>query len=146
VSSRARCPGSAGVVGHLAVDDVGQPPFEAPHRFHGGFAGGEPAPVVGAAFGAGAQRDDGHDVQDPVDPAVSCPGQAVPVLVTAGGIQGCGAVPGSEPALVSEPRDVTDVAEEPCRAGGADAVQCEQPGPGLPDQFDELFVGAFLRG
>ncbi len=140
MSSRARCR-SPGVAGHLPAGDVGQPPLQAPHRFLGGFAGGEFAPVAGAAFGVVAPRDDGHDVQDLVDPAVAGPGQAVPVLVTAGGSQGCGAVPGREPALVGEPRDVTDVAEEARRAGGADAVQGEQAAAGRGHQLFELSAG-----
>jgi hypothetical protein len=65
----------------------------------------------------------------------------VPVLVTAGGIQGCGAVPGREPALVSEPRDVTDVTEEPHRARGADAMQREQAAAGRGHQLLELGAG-----
>ncbi len=46
---------------------------------------------------------------------------------TAGGIRGRGAVPRREPAPVSGPRDVTDVAEEPRRAG--DAVARTTSGP-----------------
>ena len=62
-------------------------------------------------------------------------------MVTAGGIQGCGAVPGREPALVSEPRDVTDVTEEPRCARGADAMQREQAAAGRSRQLPELSVG-----
>ena len=129
MSSRIRCQAFR-VGAHLLVDNVGQPPFQAPQRFDGGFACGEFPPVVGAAFGVVAQCHDGHDVQRTVDPPVACPREPVADLVAAGGIQGGGAVPGREPAFVSEPRNVPDVAEEPGRAGGADAVHLQQAAAG----------------
>jgi hypothetical protein len=62
--------GLGDVCGELAVDDIRQAALEAPQGFHRGFAGGELAPVVGAAFGVVADLHDGHDVQHPVDPPV----------------------------------------------------------------------------
>jgi Tfp pilus assembly protein PilF len=63
VPSRARL-ASGGVGDHLTVDDVGEPPFQAAHGFHGFLASGDFAVVVGAAFAvAVAELDDGHDVQ-----------------------------------------------------------------------------------
>ena len=85
MSARARrC--SVCVVAHLLVDDVGQASFQAAHRFHGGFAGGDFPVVVAASFRVGAQLHDGHDVQHPVDAPVPRAGQPVPVLVTGGRI------------------------------------------------------------
>ncbi|HEY5455279.1 MAG TPA: hypothetical protein VIJ96_07405 [Acidothermaceae bacterium] len=83
MSARARrC--SVCVVAHLLVDDVGQASFQAAHRFHGGFAGGDFPVVVAASFRVGAQLHDGRDVQHPVDAPVPGAGEPVPVLVTGG--------------------------------------------------------------
>ena len=57
------------VGGQLAVEDIGEPAFEAAQGFHRCLAGGEFASVVGASLGVVADLDDGHDVQDPVDNA-----------------------------------------------------------------------------
>jgi hypothetical protein len=65
----------------------------------------------------------------------------VPVLVAAGGIKGRGAVPGREPALVGEAGDVSDVAQQPCRAGGADTVQVGQGAAGGSHEIFEFGVG-----
>jgi hypothetical protein len=67
--------------------------------------------------------------------------QPVPVLVAAGGIQRRGAVPGREPALVGEAGDVTDVAQQPCRAGRTDAVQVRHGAAGGSHQLLEFGVG-----
>ena len=69
MSSRAR-PRSFGVVDHLSVDHIGESAFEGAYGFHWCLTGGEFASVVGAAFGVVAELDDGHDVQDAVDPPV----------------------------------------------------------------------------
>src|SRR5665647_699916 len=45
------------------------------------------------------------------------------VLLSGGGVQRGGAVPGREPVPVDEAVDVADVGQEPGRTGGADAVQ-----------------------
>jgi hypothetical protein len=64
------------------IDDVGEPAFEASHRFAGCLPGGNFAVVVGAAFAAAvAELDDGHDVQDAVDLPVPCAGEAVADLL-----------------------------------------------------------------
>jgi hypothetical protein len=55
VPSRARLFGSVCVGQQLSVDDVGESPFEAAQGFQRGLAGGELAPVVGAALGVAAQ-------------------------------------------------------------------------------------------
>ena len=53
------------------------------------------------------------------------PGQAVPVLLPGGGVDRGGAVPRREMTAAREAGHVTNVAEEPRRAGRADAVQRE---------------------
>ncbi len=70
----------------------------------------------------------------------------MPDVVSGGGVDGCGAVPRGEVGLVREPGDVTNLDEEPGRTGGADAVQIEQSGSRLRQQFGELLVGGFLAG
>ena len=125
---------------HAGVDDVGQAAFEGAHGHHRGHAAGLARVVVGAAFGLVAELDDGHDVQDPVDPPVPGPRQPVAFLVAGGGVQGCGAVPGRELVPVGEAVDVTDVGEQPGGAGGADAVQLQQRGPACGHQGGELLL------
>jgi hypothetical protein len=49
-------------VDHLLIDHIGQPPFQAAQGFQRALAGGELAPVAGAARGFAAQLHDGHDV------------------------------------------------------------------------------------
>src|SRR2546423_1770570 len=110
MSSRA-CRYAMCVADHGAVDDVGQATLQTPHGLHAGLAVGELAPVMGATLGVVTQWHDGHDVQEPVDPAVARPRQPMAALVARGRLQRCGAVPGGEAALVGEPADVTDITE-----------------------------------
>jgi len=56
-------------------------------------------------------------------------------LITAGGVQRCGAVPRGEPAAVGEAGDVTDVAEQPVGVGRADAAQLAQGAAGGVDEL-----------
>ena len=112
----------------------------------GGLALGESAAVVGAAGGVVAELDDGHDVQDPVDAPVAGPGQAVALLVAGGRVDRGGAVPGGEVPGGAEPADVADVAEQPGRAGRADAVEFAQGAAGRGDELVQLLVrGPDLR-
>jgi hypothetical protein len=108
VSSRARFR-APGVSDHLVIDDVRQPAFEGAHRFAGCLPGGDFAVVVGAALGGVAELDDGHDVQHPVDLPVPGPRQPVPDLVTGGGVDRRGAIPGGEVRLGGEPGHITDL-------------------------------------
>jgi hypothetical protein len=94
VPSRARLFGSVCVGHQLSVDDVGESPFEAAPGFQRGLAGGELAPVVGAALGVVAQLDYRGDVQNVVHPPVPGPRQPVPDLLAGGCVQGGGAGPG----------------------------------------------------
>jgi hypothetical protein len=57
-----------------------------------------------------AQLNDGHNVQDAVDPAVAGPGQSVALVVAGGRIEWCSAVPRREAVLVREAIDLADVA------------------------------------
>jgi hypothetical protein len=80
-------------------------------------------------------------VQDTVDSAVAGAGESVALLVTGRCVQGCGAVPGCESALVREAADVADIAEQPCGTGRADAVQLSQAAAGGRNELTELGVG-----
>jgi hypothetical protein len=60
-------------VDELAVDDVGQPAFQAAHGFFMAFTGAALAQVVVAASTVAADLTDRHDVQAIVQLAVSCP-------------------------------------------------------------------------
>ena len=125
MSSRARHQADS-VVDHVPVDDVGQPALEAAHRLHRGLAGGLLAVVVGPTLGRVAQLDGRHDVQRPVDLAVTRPREPVANLVTGGRVERGEAVPRREVSFGGEPGDVTDVDQQPGRAGRADAVQRQQ--------------------
>src|SRR6478672_10000446 len=85
--------GGCGVGDELAIDGVGDPAREAPHRFEGLLALGTLASVVGPPFGVEPELGDRGDVDDVVDPAVPGPGQAVSVVLPGGRVQGCGAGP-----------------------------------------------------
>ena len=65
----------------LAVDDVGQTPFQAPQCLHRCLPGGELAAVVGAPLGVVTDLHDRGDVQDMVHPPVPGTGQAVAELL-----------------------------------------------------------------
>ena len=52
--------------------------------------------------------------------------------------------PRREVRPIREAGDVTDLDQEPGCAGGADAVQVEQPGVGGLDQGDEFLIGLLL--
>jgi len=87
-----------------------------------------------------AQLNDGHDVQDQVDATVARAGEPVAALLAGGGVQRRGAVPGREVPAAGEAGDVIDVAEQPGRAGRADAVQRLDLAAGNLDQLGELPV------
>ncbi len=68
----------------------------------------------------------------------------MPDVIPGGGVDRRGPGPGREVALVGEAGDVADFDQEPGGAGGADAVQVEQPGVGGLDQGDEFLIGLLL--
>lgn len=80
-------------------------------------------------------------MQHPVDLAVAGPRQPMPSLITGRRLQRRRAVPGREPALVDEPADVRDVAEQVRRAGRADPGQLHQGAAAGVDQLAQLGVG-----
>jgi hypothetical protein len=80
-------------------------------------------------------------VQDPVDAPVAGAGEPVTLPVAGGGVQWGGAVPGGDVPAAGEARDVGDVAEQPGRAGRADAVQLLQAAARGRDQLGQLPVG-----
>ena len=141
MSSRARPSWSDRIGEQLPVDNVGQSPFQAAHRFHRGFAGGFLPVVVGASFGGVAQLHDGHDVQGAVDLPVPATRQPVPHVVTGGRVDRGGAGPRREVRAAGEPGDVPDLDQQPGRTGGSDAVQLRERGAGLGEQLFEFFVG-----
>jgi NAD(P)-dependent dehydrogenase (short-subunit alcohol dehydrogenase family) len=97
-----------------------------------------------SALGGVAELDDGHDVQYPVDLPVPAPRQPVPDLVTGGGIDRRGAIPGGEVRLSREPGHLTDPGQQPGSAGGADPVQIGQGGAGGGEQHIEFLVRLLL--
>jgi hypothetical protein len=103
-----------------------------------------PAPSAGLALGRVAQLDGRHDVQRPVDLPVAGAGEPMADLVAGGGVERRRAVPGCEVALGREAGDVTDVDEQPGRAGRADAVERQQRGAGRLDVLAQFLVGGLL--
>jgi hypothetical protein len=148
LQSRSRVPSRArlGCFSRLGPS-VGRPHWtvvvQAAHCLHRALSPRELAPVVGAALGVVAELDDRHDVQDPVDAPVPGPGQPVALLITAGRVDGCGAVPGGEMVTAGEAADIADVAQQPGGAGRADPVELLQRAAGGLDQFGELLVRSF---
>ncbi len=105
---------SDGCIGdELAVDDVGQAPTQAAHRFHRRYAVGEAAPVVAGARSVGAQLHEPGHVEHVVEPPVAGSRQAVADVLAAGGVDWRGAGLGREVAAVGEAGDVADVGEDP---------------------------------
>ena len=76
--------------------------FEASHRFVGSLACRDLSVVVGPAFGGVAQLDPAMMCSKPVDLAVPAAGESVAHVVPRGGVDGGGAGPGREVALVRE--------------------------------------------
>ena len=73
---------SVSVVGlELPVDDIGDPSFQCPDCFFGGFAFGDLFVVVGAALAGVAELGDCGDVEYVVEFAVSSWVEPMPVLV-----------------------------------------------------------------
>jgi hypothetical protein len=60
---------------------------------------------------------------------LAVPGAAepVPVLLTGGHVQRCGAGPGREPVAVSEPCHFTDVGQDPRNHHRPDSMDVHQP-------------------
>jgi hypothetical protein len=108
-----------GVGEELAVvGGIGDSPPETAQRFDLRVASGELAPAVSTACGIEASLADRGDVEHMVHPTVSSTGEPVPVLLSGGGIEGCGAGPGCEPVAVGEPCDVADVGQCPVATTG----------------------------
>ena len=77
-----------GVADELVIEGVGDPALQAPHRFEGLLALSALAPVLGPLVGVQPQLGDRGDVDDVVHPTVPGPGEAVPVALPGGGVQG----------------------------------------------------------
>src|SRR5215467_3761281 len=67
-------------------------------------------------------------------------------LVTGGGVDGGGPVPGREVGFAREAGDVTDLHEQTSSTGGADSVQVGQGGAGRLEQLVEFFVRGLFAG
>jgi hypothetical protein len=65
-------------------------------------------------------------VQHVVEPPVPGPGEPVPDLLSAGGVQRGGAGPGGEVVAVGEPGHLTHVGQDPGGAGRPEPVQVHQ--------------------
>ncbi|HEY2305091.1 MAG TPA: hypothetical protein VGI05_04345 [Streptosporangiaceae bacterium] len=123
----------------LTVDQVGQPPLEAPQRFFRGLALAAFLLVIQAARGGWvADLGDCHHVQCVVDPPVPGAGQAVADLVSGGDIDRRGAVVAGEGVLGGEPGHVTHFGQDPPGDHLADAEQAGQAGTGRGDQGGDL--------
>ena len=111
----------------LVIDQVGQPPLEAPQRFLGGLALG-PLPLVVEAAGRARVADlgDRHHVQGVVDPPVPGPGQPVADLLAGGGVDRGGAVIAGKSVLGGEPGHVTNLSQNPPSDHRADTEQISQ--------------------
>ncbi len=80
-------------------------------------------------------------MQDPLDAPVAGSGESVALVVAAGGVDRCGAVPTGESTAVREATHVADIAQNPGRAGRTDAIKRAQTGPGRVQKLGQLFVG-----
>jgi hypothetical protein len=122
-----------------AIDDVGEPAFEAAQGFFRCLALEAFAFVVGPAGRARvADLGHGHHVQRVVQTPVSGPGEPMPDLLAGGGIDGCGAVVGGEVILGREPVDRFDLGEDAAGDDRADAVELGQVRAGAHDQGIDL--------
>jgi hypothetical protein len=84
-------------------------------------------------------------VQHPVDLPVAGPGQPVADLVTGGGVDRRGAVPGGEVPPGREPGDVTGLDQQPGSAGRSDPMQAGQRGPGGASKAVSSLPAALVR-
>ena len=107
----------------------------------GGLAGGDLAPVVGAAFGVVAELDDGHDVQHPVDPPVPGPGQ--PMALLSPEEASIGAVPFQEAKCAWVGNRAMSPTSPSSRAApeGPMPLQVQQPAAGRGDQLASAACG-----
>lgn len=88
----------------------------------------------------------GHDVQCPVDLTVPAAGESVAGVIPGGRVDRGGPGPGREVVVVAEAGDVTDLDEEPGRAGGPDPVQAGQGRARRGEQLSQLLVRGLLAG
>ena len=132
VSSRA-CLQSVGVVAQLPVDDVGQPPFEASHRFFVALALGSFPQVVGPARGVLPDLGKGHDVEAEVELTVAGTGEPVADNISGGHVDRGGTGVGGERGRGAESIDGADPAQDLARGQGTDTAQLGESGAGGGD-------------
>jgi hypothetical protein len=138
VSSRARFQPVC-VVAELSVDDVGQPPFEASHRFLVALAVGSLPQVIGSARGVLPDLGEGHDVEAEVELTITCTRKPMADGISGGHInRSCTGV-GGERGGGTETIDRADPAEYLAGGQRADTAQVGQRGAGFGDC--SLYVG-----
>ena len=133
MSSRV-CPQSGCVAAQLSVDDVGQPPFQASHRFFVALAFGSFPQVIGPSRGVLPDLGKGHDVEAEVELAVAGAGEPMPDNISGGHVDRGGAGVGGERRRGAESIDGADPAEDLARGQGADAAQFGESGAGGGDR------------
>jgi hypothetical protein len=125
----------------LAVDHVGQPPFEAAQGLSVTLACGAFALVVGPTGGVPAELGDGHDVQAGVQLPIPGAGQAMTDDVAGGHFDRCGAVERGERGGGAEAGDRADSGEDLAGQQGADAVELGQGASGSRDGRCDVLIG-----
>ena len=104
--------------------------------------GGELALVVRPSRGVVAELDDPRDIEHVVEAAVPRAREPVAQVLAAGGVDRGGGGSGWRSGCgLANRDDVTGVAEDTGGVGWSDAVQVEQTGPGLVEQFVQLDIG-----
>ena len=106
------------VAEQLAVDDVGQPSFQAAQGFFVALPAGSFALVVGPAGSVVADLGDGHGVQAAVELPVSGAGEPVADDVAGGDLDRCGSGVGGERRRRAEPVDIADAGQDLRRRSG----------------------------
>ena len=104
----------------LPVNDVGEPPFEASHRFFVALALGSLPQVIGPTGGVLTNLGKGHDMQAEVELAVAGAGEPVADNISGGHVDRGGAGVGGERGGGAESIDGADAAEDLARRQGTD--------------------------
>ena len=138
----------------LPVDDVGQPPFEASHRFFVALALGSLPQVIGPTRGVLPDLGKGHDVEAEVELTVAGAGEPVADNISGGHVDRGGAGVGGERGRGAESIDGADPAQDLARRQGTDTTHLGESGAGGGDGGLDVGGGlgdapvqlAYLRG
>jgi hypothetical protein len=126
----------------LPVDDVGEPPFEASHRFFVALALGSLPQVVGPAGGVLSNLGKGHDVEAEVELTVAGTGEPMADNNSGGHVDRGGTGVGGERGSGTASIDGADPAEDLARGQGTDTAQLGESGAGGGD--GGLYIGGGL--